>query len=441
MVRVVRFGWMGAGALFLSLVAGGCSSKPAGPEPTGTTAQAIQNGTDDPGDKFAVGVCIGQKGYCSYICSGALILPNLVVTARHCTSQLPSEQVDCSTNPSFTGDYGANNIFITTNEFMLAQDNGGVVPAYHSVKQVIRPKDAHICGNDISFLILSDNVTDATPIIPGVQYPMGDARYSQRFEAIGFGATDASASGPGAGSRRIKKNISVLCIPGDDVLDCPPDASPAVQPSEFVGNGGTCGGDSGSSAYDTISYNAGKPVSYGVLSRGGQNGTTCSDSIYTRLDAWRDLTIQAAQTASNNWTLYPKPNPDWTVYVPPPPKDGGTTDGGSSGQPAQGTGAVGDSCTVPSDCAGGQCIDPGDGNLICSQSCDDSNPCPDGYDCSADSALCMPKPAAPATVKSDDTSKSGGCSAAPGSSGSGAGIAFAGLALVLAAARRRRAKA
>jgi len=61
-------------------------------------------------------------------------------------------------------------------------------------------------------------------------------------------------------------------------------------------------------------------VSLGVLSRGGvsQDGTMCVGSIYTRVDAWKDLIVQTANTASANWTLYPKPTPDWTVYTPPP---------------------------------------------------------------------------------------------------------------------------
>ena len=70
---------------------------------------------------------------------------------------------------------------------------------------------------------------------------------------------------------------------------------------------------------------AGKPVSFGVLSRGGDNAgdagqpaTLCKGGLYTRLDKFRDLVVQTVDAASDNWTLYPKPVPDWTVYVPPP---------------------------------------------------------------------------------------------------------------------------
>src|SRR3990172_7411309 len=40
---------------------------------------------------FAVGVCATNSGpgNCSFLCSGALIAPNLVLTARHCVSQTP----------------------------------------------------------------------------------------------------------------------------------------------------------------------------------------------------------------------------------------------------------------------------------------------------------------------------------------------------------------
>src|SRR5580693_1615095 len=47
--------------------------------------EAIQGGSVDQSHNYAVGVCVGNgPGQCQLICSGALIAPNLVMTARHC---------------------------------------------------------------------------------------------------------------------------------------------------------------------------------------------------------------------------------------------------------------------------------------------------------------------------------------------------------------------
>src|SRR5689334_1822864 len=94
-LRSMRLAQLGVGAAlsFVGLVVCsplGCSQSESHrssgeSSPTASTAQAIQGGTaDGSAHPFAVGVCIGQKGNCSEFCSGALILPNVVATARHC---------------------------------------------------------------------------------------------------------------------------------------------------------------------------------------------------------------------------------------------------------------------------------------------------------------------------------------------------------------------
>ena len=58
-----------------------------------------------------------------------------------------------------------------------------------------------------------------------------------------------------------------------------------------------------------------------------------------------------------------------------------------------GTGLIGESCVDSGDCASGPCVDPGSGALICTQACDDANPCPSGYSCAAagSSSVCVPE--------------------------------------------------
>src|SRR5204862_251245 len=69
----------------------GCGTSSPPREDARVSTAAIQGGEIDTTHKFAVGVCAGGAGPgdCAYICSGALIAPNLVVTARHCFQDAP----------------------------------------------------------------------------------------------------------------------------------------------------------------------------------------------------------------------------------------------------------------------------------------------------------------------------------------------------------------
>ncbi len=450
----MRFRLLGASlALTLSfgLIAGCSQSSPRrdGEEAaakTGSTTQEIQGGTNDgAAHPYVVGVCIGNRPNCG-ICTGTLILPNLVVTARHCVQQT-NEQINCATDT-----FGAAEpvTYVTTfDEIFQTTKN------WHAVKAINVPAPDGVCGNDVALITLQDPIpsTEATPIIPGVQYSMGDIdRYSSHsFTAIGYGKISpadppgsAQCFGTGAdytkcpGKRRIRQNISVVCIPGDEYIPCPTDAETlaALKDSEFVAGDGTCQGDSGSGAFDTKSFGKGMPVTFGVLSRGGtsKDGKTCTSPIYTRLDKWRDFILQGAMAASNNWTLYPKPVPDWTIYVPPAVPDAGP----EAGPKKPTTSPNGTECTVDGECASKLCADVGAGKA-CTDACDETvspTTCAEGYACKAEVCVFAVDPA-PAPTSSTTTTS--GCAIGPArtaTSWSMVGLVAA-TALLLGVRRRR----
>lgn len=424
-------------SLSILAVVVGCSTHDPSEQSVAQTGQAVQGGTTDATHTYAVGLCGGTKGSCFNFCSGTLITPNLVVTARHCVDQSP-KLVNCTQNPTFgPQSRPTNTIYVTTNT--SASTGAGSGPGWHNVKEILRPTGDALCGQDIALLVLSDLVSssEATPAIPGIQYDMGDARYTGRYVAIGYGITSPSPGGDSTGgTRRILEENRVTCIPGDANIPCPA----GLEHNEFIGDDGVCSGDSGSGAFEQSSFDSGKPVSWGIASRAGesQDGTQCLTSIYTRLDQFRDLVVAAADKASNNWSLYSKPVPDWTVFVPKPVKDAGSD---AAPPPPPPKAELGATCATADDCESGVCVDApdGSGDGVCSKDCVEgaANACPDGFRCTG--AVCLEGAETAAAPAKTNTTKESGCAVSTtGAAGGTGGLSLTLAALALVATRRRR---
>src|ERR1017187_6051078 len=157
--------------LFTFVLGAGCSSA-KNTETTTSTASPIQGGTTDSTDTFAVGIVSfgGSGGDGSIaVCSGAMIAPNLVLTARHCVSKVSADQVDCSSD-TFSAPYAASNFYVTnlTNMSQSPSD-------YTQGAQVIVPTDTHFCGNDLALIILQGTVPNVTTLVkPLVDDSMSD---------------------------------------------------------------------------------------------------------------------------------------------------------------------------------------------------------------------------------------------------------------------------
>lgn len=300
------------GAVALA-TAGGCGDDPPAAEPIASASAAIQGGTDDTTHDFTVGIEVDLGAGEGLVCSGILLAPNLVATARHCAQKLSSEAVVCG-QTTFGDSYPLGAYVVTTSPVIQPGENR------YFVAKMIVPTGAdqiQVCGNDIALLILSVNVSLPQYVQPVLSPPMTNHTVWATTEtAIGYGLDSPDEeAGASAGARRIREDIALECIPNDpSFVDCYADASKksSIAPDEFWSGDGVCQGDSGGGAFDQTQFNAGQWDSFGVAVRAGvsSDGTTCVGSIYTRFDAWPDLLVSAATEASQ---MGGYPLPSWVA--------------------------------------------------------------------------------------------------------------------------------
>jgi hypothetical protein len=344
-------------------------------------------------------------------CTGTMITPTLVLTARHCVAQT-DEGAYCSPagKPISGGkvykDHNADTLYAFTGARYPKFGSEKVTPAGRGEK-IFNTGANTLCNNDIAIVKL------AKPIA-GVQIKAVRLEalpdVGETIRSVGFGLTE---KGRAPANRLQREGIAVLRV-GADAKSTGGSSDQEFQVGESI-----CSGDSGGPG---ISERSGAIL--GVVSRGGNadsSGTNraancvgeSTRNIYTMVAPFKEFILAtAAETGEEVW-IEGEPDPRLTKF--------------------------GESCTENSECRSGICVPGANGVNFCSKLCE-ADACGTGLTCRAGAPtqgnICLPPPPVVAATGG------GGCAVVPrdagGSSRASLLLGLAGFCAVVAAAKRHR---
>jgi hypothetical protein len=322
---------------------------------------AIIGGEDSGDDENSVIMLVHYdpetKGVSS--CTGALLAPRLVLTARHCVAVtdpsaacLSDGSPASATSGRVYDDFSPSSLYVFVGE---KRPNFAAPTAQWKARgsRILHDDASYLCNHDLALVLLDAPVQD----VPIAKVRLNTEPWvGESLKVIGWGVTEQSDS-PAVRQRRSGVLVELVgSSRGRRGVD--------IGPNEFLVGESICSGDSGGPAFGEET-----DAVVGVVSRGG-NGSGGSDesaaasciggrNVYTRLAPFRDLILEGYALAGQEPWLEGLPDPRLA----------------SEGQ----------SCTQDADCRSNVCKPTGPKGGVCGALCE-------GDDCAAVAAAAYVSP-------------------------------------------------
>lgn len=280
------------------------------PGPLGQVIQPIIGGTNSGAENDSVVVLATFVGGSrATFCSATLVAPNLLLTARHCVSDidgpagcLANGQPDNGTTTIW--DRAPASLAIFTQKDGKAPDTNVESNAVARGAKLIVDPPSPTCNNDLALLVIDKEL----PIAPA-SIRLGAPIANELLTAVGFGVL---ADGKLPTARQVRKDVLLAGVgPGQ----YPANEVYGYGASEFVTGEGACAGDSGGPAFAKSGAVVGvaSRTNNGRAADSANFAATCvgeeTNVVYSQLAAHADLIQRAFAEAGKSPILEQLPAP------------------------------------------------------------------------------------------------------------------------------------